>query len=719
MTGRRRGLVIAIDEYENPGLRALRSPAADAEQLAAALGDPRIGDFEVEVVRNEPAYEVQARIEDLFAEARADDVLLVHFSGHGLKGEAGDLFFAARNTRPDRLASTAVPADFVQRCMRSSASRSVVLLLDCCYGGAFGQGVAVRAAGDVNVLDSFPTGRLGGGRGRAVITASSAMEYAFEGEHLTPDSRPQPSIFTSALVQGLRTGEADQDEDGWVSLDELYDYVFDRVRSRNPNQTPSRDIEMQGDFYVARSGRRRVRPAPVPPDLLAALDDANPYARLGAVAELRSRLVSDNLPVAAGAYEALTSVAANDTRMVADAASEALAELTITVSPERLDFGTAPVSTPATPLVLTVTGPPLSHAVPALASEPWITITEADAGYAVTVTPPGTGRRAGTVVLRSRRGDVEVPVSVEGVTSAGLEITGGGTGHSTGESTDISTKEESAAADQPRQQREPVRGDRTALGAWLSGAGAALFVIAVLGAGLTDRWPLVHTLAQRAGAWAVATIIVPALVVLLGAVLVVAVPSARGAGQGFLFAGAAAATWLPVVFGGVASYENDLLAGRAPIVAYAGLALLLGGAVIMATRPGLRGTALLRGRVAALVIGSAVAGALALLLDVLSLVANVDSTSANAILPASWWFVVPAGVVPLFALRADSTQFRSAMLAGWAIAGGGVWATSFGVQVGAGVDKTYAWLDVYGLTLALLLVATAIPVGRSRTAHRS
>ena len=115
-----------------------------------------MGDFEVEIVHNEPAHAVEERIEDLFADARADDVLLVHFSGHGLKGEAGDLYFAARNTRPDRLASTAVPADFVQRCLRSSPSRSIVLLLDCCYGGAFGQGVAVRAAGDVNVLDSFP-----------------------------------------------------------------------------------------------------------------------------------------------------------------------------------------------------------------------------------------------------------------------------------------------------------------------------------------------------------------------------------------------------------------------------------------------------------------------------------------------------------------------------------------------------------------------------------
>ena len=92
-------------------------------------------------------------------------MLLLHFSCHGLKSESGELFFAARNTRPNRLGSTAVSADFVQRCMRASRSRSIVLLLDCCYGGAFAEGVAVRAAGDVNVLDSFPA------RGWAVVAA--------------------------------------------------------------------------------------------------------------------------------------------------------------------------------------------------------------------------------------------------------------------------------------------------------------------------------------------------------------------------------------------------------------------------------------------------------------------------------------------------------------------------------------------------------------------
>ena len=211
MSGTRRALIVANDTYDHASFGQLRAPAADAEALADVLGDPEIGGFTVAVVHNEPSYEVQTRIEDVFADSKTEDLLLLHFSGHGVKSDTGELFVAARNTRPDRLASTAVSADFIQRCMKTSRARSIVLFLDCCYGGAFGQGVAVRAAGPVNVMDSFPSGRLGGGRGRAVISASSAIEYAFEGTTLAEaDLRGGYGLNVLAVVRPHPEGGADR-----------------------------------------------------------------------------------------------------------------------------------------------------------------------------------------------------------------------------------------------------------------------------------------------------------------------------------------------------------------------------------------------------------------------------------------------------------------------------------------------------------------------------
>jgi Caspase domain len=325
--GVRKALIVANDEYEHEGLKHLRAPAADAEALAGVLGDAQIGDFDVHVVHNEYAHVIEGLIEDLFSDSQSDDVLLLHFSCHGLKSESGELFFAARNTRPNRLGSTAISADFVQRCMRASRSRSIVLLLDCCYGGAFSQGVTVRAAGDVNVLDSFPGGRPGGGRGRAVITASSAMEYAFEGDQLADFQSRRPSVFTSALVEGLATGDADRDQDGWVSLNELYDYVFDRVREQNPNQTPSRDVEMQGELYLARRSRPVTRPAPLPAELQEVIDHPLAGVRAGAVHELTRLLQSRHAGQALAVRMALERLAHDDSRAVAAAAAAALAAI--------------------------------------------------------------------------------------------------------------------------------------------------------------------------------------------------------------------------------------------------------------------------------------------------------------------------------------------------------------------------------------------------------
>ena len=111
------------------------------------------------MLRNASAQEVRVAVEDFFADRRPDDVLVLHFSCHGLKSPAGDLFLAANDSRPDRLASTAIAADFVNRQMADSRAQRIALFLDCCYGGAFPRGMVVRAGGDVQVRETFAEAR--------------------------------------------------------------------------------------------------------------------------------------------------------------------------------------------------------------------------------------------------------------------------------------------------------------------------------------------------------------------------------------------------------------------------------------------------------------------------------------------------------------------------------------------------------------------------------
>ena len=238
------------------------------------------------------------------------------------------------------------------------------------------------------------------------------QEYAFEGEKLA-DDHSAPSVFTEALVQGLSTGEADRDEDGWVSLNELYEYVFDRVRTSTPGQTPTRDVEMQGELYLARSRRKRVQASPVPPDLLAASHDANVFSRLGAVSELRNRLLGGNLPAAAGAHQRLAEMAELDLRYVADAAAEAIRDAALHVHPTELDAGQLLQGSPSPPLHVTMTGPPLAQTYAVEPSDVRIRVVPDTEGLAITLDTTSMGRVDGTVTVRGPLGEHAVRVRAE------------------------------------------------------------------------------------------------------------------------------------------------------------------------------------------------------------------------------------------------------------------------------------------------------------------
>ncbi len=162
--------------------------------------------------------------------------------------------------------------------MNQSRSRRIVLLLDCCYAGAFQRGMAARAGSQMDLQERF------GGRGRAVITASGALEYAFEDQQLADTRHPEPSVFTSAMVRGLASGDADRDQDGYVGLDELYDYVYDAVRSVTTNQTPAKwTFGVQGDLQIAKRSGAVATPAPLPPALQESVDSPLAGVRAGAV----------------------------------------------------------------------------------------------------------------------------------------------------------------------------------------------------------------------------------------------------------------------------------------------------------------------------------------------------------------------------------------------------------------------------------------------------
>ena len=414
MGERRLALVVATDRYEDEDLRQLAAPAADAQALAEVLTDPERGNFEVQTLSNATSSAVAEQIERLLVERRPSDLVLLHFSCHGLKDDSGELYLAATNTRPQYLASTAVDAALVNRLIRRTRAQRVVLLLDCCYGGAFERGVVARAGDDMNIGEQFSVGdHVGGGRGRVVITASSAMEYAFEGARLATGEAPAPSVFTGALVDGIKTGAADRNQDGQVDLDELYEHVYDAVQAATPNQTPCRwEFGVQGDMIIARNPRRRLVPTELPAELTDRICDPDPTVRVSAVHELTTFARGTDLGLAASAAGTIKQLCDDDSRRVSVTASTALRALSPAIEQSVVDLGRLARAQRSLAAVH-VDGVPLALASTVRASTSEVTARLDGSQLRVEVVPRQPGPFDASVTLFGPAGEARVQLTGE------------------------------------------------------------------------------------------------------------------------------------------------------------------------------------------------------------------------------------------------------------------------------------------------------------------
>ncbi|MEV7566118.1 caspase, EACC1-associated type [Streptomyces tanashiensis] len=310
---RRLALVVATTTYADASLRRLRAPARDAADLSAVLADPRIGAFEVTPVIDKSAHEVRLAVENFLAERNPQDLLVVYLSCHGLVDVRRRLYFAATDSVKNRLAATGLEARWLLDQLEDCRARRQVVLLDCCFSGAFAHGA--KGENDLGLAGRFQ------GHGRVVLTASRASEYSFEGDPVPGADQPG-SVFTSALVDGLRTGAADLDHDGYVSVDDAYGYVFDRMRSGAAKQTPQRWLYgVEGQILLARSSAGiTITPHPLPEALRSSLDSPYPDIRIGAVTTLGHWLDDSDPARALAARQAVRHIADTDIPDVAAAA---------------------------------------------------------------------------------------------------------------------------------------------------------------------------------------------------------------------------------------------------------------------------------------------------------------------------------------------------------------------------------------------------------------
>jgi branched-chain amino acid transport system substrate-binding protein len=222
-----------VSQYD-VGLPPLPAAPNDVAAMRQVLENPKLGGFDrVDTLISPNPTQMQDAINKLFAECQKDDLVLLFFSGHGITDDNGRLFLTTRLTNETRFKATSVSASFVHDVMHDSSCQRQVVILDCCYSGAFAEGWQPRSI-DLDIKQQLALGS----KGRAVLTSSSAVQKSFEDK----DS----GIYTRYLVEGIKTGAADRNRNGTISIQELHEYAKEKVQATKPAMKP--------EFYPHKEG---------------------------------------------------------------------------------------------------------------------------------------------------------------------------------------------------------------------------------------------------------------------------------------------------------------------------------------------------------------------------------------------------------------------------------------------------------------------------------
>ena len=253
---RRRNLwavVVGIDDY--PNIRGLKYAVADARSFYDLLVTVnQVPAENVFLLLNEQAT-LQALRSTLGTKVKnkagGDDMVIIYFAGHGATerdmmspdGDGLEKYLLPYGADPNDLYATALPMREVAHILHRIRSERLVFVADACYSGASGGRTVSTGGVRANLSDRFLE-RLAGGKGKVIITASSANEVSAEKDELGH------GVFTYYLVQGLK-GPADTDGDGLITVDEVYRYVSQMVpAATGQEQHPVKKGSVEGQLVM-------------------------------------------------------------------------------------------------------------------------------------------------------------------------------------------------------------------------------------------------------------------------------------------------------------------------------------------------------------------------------------------------------------------------------------------------------------------------------------
>ncbi|MFN0213057.1 MAG: caspase family protein [Saprospiraceae bacterium] len=214
-------LVVGVASYDHmPVLRYTDDDAYRFYAFLKSLEGGALPDEQVRVLIDEEASRenVLGAMDELFGMAGPNDLIIFYFSGHGLNGSFLPIDFDGFNNK--------ILHEEIAAAFNKSKARFKLCLADACHSGSL---IAMRSVEPEPELVKFYSSLAKAISGTALLMSSKADETSLESAGL------RQGVFSHFLIRGLK-GEADIDNNKVVTVQELFDFINEKVRNYTGNR---------------------------------------------------------------------------------------------------------------------------------------------------------------------------------------------------------------------------------------------------------------------------------------------------------------------------------------------------------------------------------------------------------------------------------------------------------------------------------------------------
>ncbi len=216
-------VVVGVSTYT--AMPSLKFTDDDAYRMYAFFKSPEGGalpDDQISILIDEDANreKILSTMNRVFTQAGRDDLVILYFSGHGLKGSFLPSDFDGYGNK--------ILHEEINQIFESSPARHKLCIADACHSG----GLLASRGAISGTLETYYNRLAQSQGGTALIMSSKSEETSLESNGL------RQGVFSHFLLRGLK-GEADSDGDMIIEITELFKYINAQVTEyTGRRQTP-------------------------------------------------------------------------------------------------------------------------------------------------------------------------------------------------------------------------------------------------------------------------------------------------------------------------------------------------------------------------------------------------------------------------------------------------------------------------------------------------